>query len=299
MHDEVAVRVRDRGADLQQQGESRAHVELARVAIARDRLALDVFEREIRRAVVGDAAVVQLRDVRMHEPREDLALAQEAQRASRRRRNRRGCASARRAARTRRPSRSARNTWPMPPSPIRRSSAIRADAPAGEILRSDFVLEQAAEQAVAVVARRSAPAAPARRAALRPHRAASGSSAHASTSHAARASSAHILASRNSSLTRSQRCISRDAARRHRLLQAGARELPVAAHRALVAAELGGDLVERQPGEEMPFDQLREIGIALRRAWSAPRRARAPARRSRSARSSVATSSVLDARRRA
>src|SRR4029078_10088663 len=76
--DEFAGRGRDRVGDLDDERDTLAQAEPPRVAPAIDRVALDVFHREIRRVACGDAAVVQRRDVRMREPRERLALAQEA-----------------------------------------------------------------------------------------------------------------------------------------------------------------------------------------------------------------------------
>ena len=49
--------------------------ERVRVAVRGDRLAVDVFHREIRQAVCADARVVQSCDVRMLEPRQNVALA--------------------------------------------------------------------------------------------------------------------------------------------------------------------------------------------------------------------------------
>ena len=71
------MRVLHRIADLDQKADARADVEPALVAPAIDRIAFDKLHREIRRIVFGDAAVVQRRDVRMREPRERVALAQE------------------------------------------------------------------------------------------------------------------------------------------------------------------------------------------------------------------------------
>src|SRR5690606_7705447 len=77
MHDEVAVRVTERVADLEEQSQARAHVQPARVTVVRDPLALDILHREERTAVIGDTAIEQPRDVRVFEPRQDLPLAQE------------------------------------------------------------------------------------------------------------------------------------------------------------------------------------------------------------------------------
>ena len=148
MDDEIAVRVGDRRTDLQQQREPRAHVEPARVAPARDRRAGDVFEREIRRAVVRDAAVVQLRDVRMHEPREDFALAQEAK-------TRLGAGEIAADALERHALREIA-AFPLGEEHLAHAAfaeeleqLVDADAPSGEILGFD-VVEQPVEQAAAV-----------------------------------------------------------------------------------------------------------------------------------------------------
>jgi hypothetical protein len=76
--DQVGVRVADRFAGLQEQPQ--AHVQRLRVGAAPvgDRFAVDVFQRQVG-LVVADAGVEQARDVRMFQPREDLALAGEAQ----------------------------------------------------------------------------------------------------------------------------------------------------------------------------------------------------------------------------
>ena len=77
--DQVRVRVRDRVADLVEQVEPRFQRKAMRAAVIGDRLAFDVFEREIRLMVVAHARVEQARDVRMRQAREDLAFAGEAQ----------------------------------------------------------------------------------------------------------------------------------------------------------------------------------------------------------------------------
>jgi hypothetical protein len=77
VHDEIPVRVLHGVGDLDDERDALAHAEPARVAPAVDRLALDIFHREIRRVVVGDAAVVQRGDVRVRKARERFALAQE------------------------------------------------------------------------------------------------------------------------------------------------------------------------------------------------------------------------------
>ena len=78
MHDQVGMRVADRFADLAEQVEAGGDVELARLAITGDRLAVDVFQREVGLPVLVDAGIQQACDVGMGEAGEDLALAVEA-----------------------------------------------------------------------------------------------------------------------------------------------------------------------------------------------------------------------------
>ncbi len=79
VHDQVGVRVADRVADLQEQLHARGHARPARAAPVGDRFAFHVFQREVGLVVAADAGVEQARDVRVLQPREDLALAGEAQ----------------------------------------------------------------------------------------------------------------------------------------------------------------------------------------------------------------------------
>ncbi len=78
MQHEVAVRELHRAADLRDQAHARTQVEPLPVAGLGERGAIDVLHREPRHAGVGEAAVDEVRDVRMAQPRQDLALAQEA-----------------------------------------------------------------------------------------------------------------------------------------------------------------------------------------------------------------------------
>ena len=78
MHDQVGMRVADRFADLAEQVEAGGDVELARLAITGDRLAVDVFQREVGLPVLVDAGIQQARDVGMGEAGEDFAFAVEA-----------------------------------------------------------------------------------------------------------------------------------------------------------------------------------------------------------------------------
>ena len=78
MHDEVAVRVRDRGEHVEEQPHARFDVETALLRIAIDALAVDVLEHEVRLTARRDAGIDQLRDVRMPELREHRSFAHEA-----------------------------------------------------------------------------------------------------------------------------------------------------------------------------------------------------------------------------
>ena len=78
MHDQVAVCMLHRIADLQQQLHACAHAETMRVAPGRDLFTGDIFESEVGRAIGAHAAVVQLRDVRVRQSREGVAFTQEA-----------------------------------------------------------------------------------------------------------------------------------------------------------------------------------------------------------------------------
>ena len=77
MDDELAVRELHRRADIAEQRDAFFDAQLALRGVAQQRFAVDVFHREVRTSIVGDAAVEQARDVRMFETREDLPLAQE------------------------------------------------------------------------------------------------------------------------------------------------------------------------------------------------------------------------------
>src|SRR6185369_4728591 len=78
MHDELAVRVRDRVGDLEEQAQPLPQAETVRRAVLVDRSSLDVLEREIRLPLRGDTGIVEPSDVRMRERGENLALASEA-----------------------------------------------------------------------------------------------------------------------------------------------------------------------------------------------------------------------------
>lgn len=74
MHHEVAVRMHDGLAHLQEQRKSRIDIEDVVVAIPIDRDAFDVLHGKPRRTVGSDSSVDEMRDVRMYEAREDLAF---------------------------------------------------------------------------------------------------------------------------------------------------------------------------------------------------------------------------------
>ena len=78
MDDEVAMRVRDRVADLEEQCETRAEIRVPGVAVVGDHLPFDVLHHGVRSAIRCHAAVEQACDAGMIEPREDLALGVEA-----------------------------------------------------------------------------------------------------------------------------------------------------------------------------------------------------------------------------
>ncbi len=77
MDHQVPVRVLHRLADIEEQREPSVYRELVPVAVAVDRLAFDVLEREPRQAVGGDPSVQQLGDMGMVEGGEYLTLVQE------------------------------------------------------------------------------------------------------------------------------------------------------------------------------------------------------------------------------
>ena len=87
--DEVAMRVRDAGADLLEERNAFAHREPAVGAVPIDGHAVHVLHHEVEQVVGGRARIQQSRDVGMLEPREQLPLAQEpiSQGQERRRQN--------------------------------------------------------------------------------------------------------------------------------------------------------------------------------------------------------------------
>ena len=76
--DERLVRVLHRRQHLQSEIDARVKAEPIRIAIDVKGDALDVLERDIRLAVLGDARIEQARDVRVVELGEDGAFAHEA-----------------------------------------------------------------------------------------------------------------------------------------------------------------------------------------------------------------------------
>ncbi len=116
--DQVRVRVRDRLEHVEEEARrGPRRPERSAVAVRVDRLALDVLEDEVRLARAGDAGVEQAGDVRVGEPREDVALRRK--RSSPARPTRLAFRSLTAAAPSKRPSlRRASQTLPMPPCPI-------------------------------------------------------------------------------------------------------------------------------------------------------------------------------------
>ena len=78
MDDQVLMRVLDGGADVDEQLEPLAEVELSLIAVLIERLAFDVLHDQVRLAILRLACIDQARDVRMIEARENLPLGTEA-----------------------------------------------------------------------------------------------------------------------------------------------------------------------------------------------------------------------------
>ncbi len=74
MDDEVSVRVCDRRTGLEKQYKPVLDAQSPLLTVVNERVALDVFHREVRLAVVAKSAVIKGRDVRVPEPGEDLPL---------------------------------------------------------------------------------------------------------------------------------------------------------------------------------------------------------------------------------
>ena len=79
MHDQVLVCVLNGAADVQEQLQARAQVELLPIAIAIERLAMHVLHDEVGLAFLGFAGIDQPRDVGVIQAGEDLPLGAEAQ----------------------------------------------------------------------------------------------------------------------------------------------------------------------------------------------------------------------------
>ena len=78
MDDQIAMRVRHRVDDLQEEPELLVQRERVRLDVAIERHPVDVLHREPRVPIGSDAALEQARDARMLERREDLSLLGEA-----------------------------------------------------------------------------------------------------------------------------------------------------------------------------------------------------------------------------
>src|SRR5437667_3381677 len=77
MNDQIGVGLCDGGQHAEDEADARVEVQPALFAIAVDRLALHVFEDEIRLSGRGDAGIHELRDMGMDKAAEELALAPE------------------------------------------------------------------------------------------------------------------------------------------------------------------------------------------------------------------------------
>ena len=75
MHDQIGVRQRDRVQDVEKEPKPLFDAQSQRVAMAVDRLPLDVLEQQIRRTARRHAGVNQMCDVRMRQPGEDVPFA--------------------------------------------------------------------------------------------------------------------------------------------------------------------------------------------------------------------------------
>jgi len=76
--DQVRVGMADRVADLLEHAQPLVQRRALVAAVVGDRLAFDVFQRQVRQAVAGHAGVEQAGDVGMRQAREDLPFAGEA-----------------------------------------------------------------------------------------------------------------------------------------------------------------------------------------------------------------------------
>jgi hypothetical protein len=78
MNDQILVRVVHGRAYIHEEPQPRRDVEPVSVAVLRDGQAIHVLHDDVRVPILGDAAVQQPRDVRMHEGRQNLPLGDEA-----------------------------------------------------------------------------------------------------------------------------------------------------------------------------------------------------------------------------
>ena len=75
MHDEAGMRMRHRAGHLHDEADAFTQGQLARACIRVNGQAGDIFQREERPAVGGDAGVVKPRNVRVGQRRQDVAFA--------------------------------------------------------------------------------------------------------------------------------------------------------------------------------------------------------------------------------
>jgi hypothetical protein len=75
VHDEIPMRVRDCIRHLREQPQARIHIELSIAAMLVDGLAFNVLEREIRLAIRSETRIVQMRNIRVIQRRENFPLA--------------------------------------------------------------------------------------------------------------------------------------------------------------------------------------------------------------------------------
>jgi hypothetical protein len=78
MDDKVGVSVRDRRQNVEEKANPGLYPERVRVAVGVDRVAIDIFEDEVRLPRRGDTGIEQASDVRMRQPPEEPAFAPEA-----------------------------------------------------------------------------------------------------------------------------------------------------------------------------------------------------------------------------
>ena len=78
MNDQRVVSVCDGLACTQEHRHARVEVRSRPRDPVLNRLAIDIFHDEIRATIGSDAAIEQVRDIRVHEPRQDLSLAPKA-----------------------------------------------------------------------------------------------------------------------------------------------------------------------------------------------------------------------------